>query len=516
MLIDRAPKHWIGPRRPGPLTEEVGAHWHLVSQTPKTSNWILYDNADWALWRAGALLLRSGRDFVWQYSGNRLAVRVRRKQVRFWRDFPEGRLQQRLRPLLGVRALLDQAQVQWVDQEVALCNSDYKMVARLLLQKLELEQQHRDISGCCWHIKLQPLRGYGDEFEQIAGHLDTILGSESWGRQTGEGEGLIDQRLLRRAGLQPAQLQAKTFGIAPGEQAEPAVRRLALIHLQRAGDQHWGLVADLDTEFLHQYRVALRKTRSLLALMKAAFPEPKRQQWKTQLSELARATNQVRDLDVFLLSEPDYRQLLPVDFAEGLDQLFSQCRRQRQQAFRRLRSFVQSKDYAQKFDGLTASFSEPPEFATDLATRPIKPVVDDQILRRYRKICRRIARLDDDSPPEQLHQLRIAGKKLRYLMEFFAELYPEKPMAKNIKATKKVQSLLGDFNDYSVQIAFLRERLDRTESPALAAAVNGLIAVLYQQQSALRADLAETLRAFCTDARRRKLEQLCRDIGGGL
>jgi len=512
MFIDQAPQHWTGPGLPAHLMDRLGDCWHLDSRATNTGAWTLYDNADWALWQAGALLLRSGQTFVWQCSGDRQAVRVRRKQVRFWWDLPDNQLLQRLRPLIGVRALLDQARVRWTEDEMLLCNSDRKIVARLYRKKFDLVQRYPDISGSCWHIKLQPLRGYDDEFEQIADQLDSLLLPESWVRQTAEEP--IDRQLLRRAGLQPAQPKAKSFGLAPGEQTEPAVRRLALTHLQRAGDQHWGLVADLDTEFLHQYRVALRKTRSLLALMKAAFPDTRRQEWKLALSELARATNRVRDLDVFLLSEPGYRQMLPGDFKEGLDQLFRQCRRQRQEAFRRLRSFLQSQPYAQKFDELRDSFSEPPEFATELAARPIKPVVDTQILRRYRKICRRIARLESDSPAEQLHQLRIAGKKLRYLMEFFAELYPEKTMAKNIKATKKLQSLLGDFNDYSVQIAFLRERLGRTQSPALAAAVNGLIAVLYQQQSALRVNLAETLRAFCT--RQRKLEQMCRDTGGGV
>lgn len=514
MFIDQAPQHWTGPGLPDHLMDRLKACWHLGSRAPTSGDWTLYDNPDWALWRAGVLLLRSGQTFVWQCSGERQALRVRRKQVRFWWDLPDSPLQQMLRPLIGVRALLDQARVRWAEDEMLLCNSDRKIVARLYRQKFDLMQQYPAISGSCWHIKLQPLRGYDDEFKQIAGQLDSLLLPESWERQTAEEP--IDRQLLRRAGLQPAQPKAKSFGLAPGEQTEPAVRRLALAHLQQAGDQHWGLVADLDTEFLHQYRVALRKTRSLLALMKAAFPETGRQEWKLGLTELARATNRVRDLDVFLLSEPNCRQLLPGDYREGLDQLFRQCRRQRQEAFRRLRSFMQSQAYARKFDELRDSFSEPPEFATELAARPIKPVVDAQILRRYRKICRRIARLDSDSPAEQLHQLRIAGKKLRYLMEFFAELYPEKPMAKNIKATKKLQSLLGDFNDYSVQIAFLRERLDRAESPALVAAVNGLIAVLYQQQLALRVNLAETLRAFCTEARHRKLEQMCRDTGGGV
>ena len=54
------------------------------------------------------------------------------------------------------------------------------------------------------------------------------------------------------------------------------------------------------------------------------------------------------------------------------------------------------------------------------------------------------------SPAEDLHDLRIRAKKLRYLLEFFGGLAPQRT-APFVAELKRVQDNLGDFNDYEVQ-----------------------------------------------------------------
>ena len=58
---------------------------------------------------------------------------------------------------------------------------------------------------------------------------------------------------------------------------------------------------------------------------------------------------------------------------------------------------------------------------------------------------------------EDLHNLRIDCKKLRYLLEFFTSLFPKTQMKLLIKQLKQLQDNLGDFNDLSVQQARLLE-----------------------------------------------------------
>ena len=42
----------------------------------------------------------------------------------------------------------------------------------------------------------------------------------------------------------------------------------------------------------------------------------------------------------------------------------------------------------------------------------------------YKQMVKMGSSIDDDSPAEDLHELRKVGKELRYLLEFFASLYP--------------------------------------------------------------------------------------------
>jgi len=65
-----------------------------------------------------------------------------------------------------------------------------------------------------------------------------------------------------------------------------------------------GLLDDRDTEFLHDFRVAVRRTRSTLKLGRAVLPEAMRNRWEPAFKGLGDATTPLRDLDVYVLDLP--------------------------------------------------------------------------------------------------------------------------------------------------------------------------------------------------------------------
>ena len=69
----------------------------------------------------------------------------------------------------------------------------------------------------------------------------------------------------------------------------------------------------------------------------------------------------------------------------------------------------------------------------------------------YRRMVKMGRAIDDDSPAEDLHELRKVGKELRYLLEFFASLYPADIVKPLIKTLKGLQDMLGRFQDREVQ-----------------------------------------------------------------
>jgi CHAD domain-containing protein len=61
-----------------------------------------------------------------------------------------------------------------------------------------------------------------------------------------------------------------------------------------------GTLAEIDTEFLHDYRVTVRRTRALLGQLGAAFPARVTDRFRRHFAGLAEVTGPARDWDVFL------------------------------------------------------------------------------------------------------------------------------------------------------------------------------------------------------------------------
>ena len=62
-----------------------------------------------------------------------------------------------------------------------------------------------------------------------------------------------------------------------------------------------GTIASIDTEFLHDLRVAVRRTRSILKLVGDVLPDGLAERFAPEFKWLGDLTTPVRDLDVYLL-----------------------------------------------------------------------------------------------------------------------------------------------------------------------------------------------------------------------
>jgi CHAD domain-containing protein len=110
--------------------------------------------------------------------------------------------------------------------------------------------------------------------------------------------------------------------------------------------------------------------------------------------------------------------------------------------------------------------------------------------------------------------LRIECKKLRYLLEFFASLFPSKEMSKMIRQLKRLQDNLGEFTDLEVQQRFLlsvAEALDMDDAGTRRAlvATGALVETMARRQQDVKANFAETFREFASPAHRKQFRKLC-------
>ena len=132
------------------------------------------------------------------------------------------------------------------------------------------------------------------------------------------------------------------------------------------------------------------------------------------------------------------------------------------QLARKLRSPKYLSTLAEWEEYLSSTPSKNPAEADAQLT--IKELADKRIWKTYKQAIKEGSCIDRRSPPEALHKLRKTCKKLRYLMEFFQHLYPDRPIDKLIDRLKQLQDVLGDYQDYAVQQERLKQFSEEMQS----------------------------------------------------
>jgi len=480
-LVERLPD-FLGTKKTGSNLQEL----------------TLMDDYDWDIWHAGWLLLRNGKNELQllEKGGKCYAQTPFIDHQKFWWDLPAGVLAEKLEQMISIRAFVPKFSFQLSTESFALLNEDDKTVVRAETYSVR-SQDERYFR----FVRLDPLRGYTKEYTQV---LDPLM-EVSWSLKHSS-----IRDLLEHADLNIDIPDSKpTFSLEPQEPAEAAVARMAAKMIQLARHQEQGIIDDIDTEFVHQYRVNIRKTRSLISLFRKTLSPERYQLFKTELKAISGQTNALRDLDVFILDHDYYRNLLPEILWPGFTQLFKRVRRQRAQAYRQVVGALQSEAYLEKISLLLRSLQSPPELTSKQASLALKALVSKKILAQYRVIESDGNAIGPFTPDDAVHELRIECKKLRYLLELFAELFPRRPVRQLVKHLKGLQDNLGRFNDFSVQQEFLLHySRGKTVSTEQLAAINGLAAVLYNKQIHERGQVVENTAAFLAPAVKELFHQL--------
>ena len=164
------------------------------------------------------------------------------------------------------------------------------------------------------------------------------------------------------------------------------------------------------------------------------------------------------------------------------------------------------RNWSEFLDALVAA----PEDDRPDAARPVADVAGERIGKVYRRMVKMGSAIDPDSPHEALHDLRKKGKELRYLLEFFASLYPPEVVKPMVGTLKGLQDVLGRFQDREVQADALRALGDDiavAEGGAAALMAMGvLVQRLLEEQDAARAEFDESFARFAAKPQRKLVE----------
>lgn len=228
----------------------------------------------------------------------------------------------------------------------------------------------------------------------------------------------------------------------------PLVSRLAQSFEDRISDVHSladSITSRNEAPDRHTLRVSIRNLREITRLAKTLrLPIPDETQ--AQLKWVSDALGTLRDADVQLeLIEKEVgRSLEPGSPAS--QQLLNRYRRLRGLRLgtvRRRLKLDQFKNTMSEIEAVSANWTP------DTAREDVGKFTLNLIEKRQRAVKQLAGKVGKNSTPEQVHDLRISIKKLRYLVENVADP-DKKPVRAYLKNLRRCQTRLGEHQDYTM------------------------------------------------------------------
>ncbi len=485
------------------------------------------DTFDWRLYRAGLVLQfeqarRGGRLLLNKADGTPQAeqpVTGWPRRPRLAEDLPEGPVRDRIVVLTSPRALLPIVRAVSTVSVTRLLNADGKTVARLVTDRTTVTAPSAPSSGPAAgttaelppRLAVTEVRGYPAQARKAAGLLAAAPGISHASQS-------VFTAALTALGRHPADytsgVEAEITATMP---APVAVARLLLRLLDTLDLNVDGVLRDIDTEFLHDLRVAVRRTRSAIKLLGGVLPAELAEHYKTEFKWLGDLTTPTRDLDVHLLGfGPMTRQLVAASPAD-LEPLRAFLVRRRAREFRRLATALRGPRFRAITDDWRKALLEIRDVGGPRRRRPTAAALAlDTTGRAFRRIVAQGAAITPESPPESLHDLRKRAKELRYLLEFFAPLHDPVAYRKVVGDLKSLQDCLGDFQDSQVQREEIHALADamlaeRAAPAATLLAMGEIAANLTLSQAEARADFARRFARFAGPRGQERIRILLED-----
>lgn len=394
------------------------------------------------------------------------------KRVVAARAWPESPVRARVLQVVGRKRLVRLATVRQ-RRTVRPVDQDGQTVALLSLDDVRVRAGGAVERFSGVEVELTGLGGDGD-LERLATCLE-----QEWGLRPDVRSKL--ERALALVEASPrAPVSRKGLRIDPADSMAEAARKVLRAQLDRTVRHERGTRDGRDIEELHDMRVAVRRMRAALRVFRPYVDTAAYKPFRKALRRTGRILGTVRDLDVFREKAQRYLDALPEERRSELDALLAAWQMRRDAARKGMLALLDSEAYAQLKNEFGRFLATPGAGAPQAPSEGAPPLphrareaVPPLVVASYTAVRAYEGRVEGtDTPLPRLHQLRIAGKRLRYTLEFFREILPAE-VASLIDRIKELQEHLGNLQDAVVTCGILRDFLtwgtwghDRTKAVA--------------------------------------------------
>ncbi len=492
------------------LVSLLGNHFSIQEQAETVYHRVFYDTFDWRLYKNGSKL--EGHDdgkslrIYWQADKDgKLKIQLGLKKVpRLAADLPASEFRQQLTSVISVRELLPRIKLRIKRQSFAVLDNNNKIVVRLHLDEYWYNTAKlRAASVLTRRLTLKAVKGYAKDYQRLAAFLaDMPL-------QTTQDN--VMELALIASGISTGEYSTRlNLRLDPDMPDAQAVKKILLRLLEIMQQNTSGTIKGRDTEFMHDYRVVIKKIRVALKQANTVHPQEISTQYKSFFSQLGKLTNPVRDLDVFLLQLQNYQVDLEQSSWTQLQPLRQYLLLSRAEAQKQLIAELKSSQYRDHIkqwrDYLEQS--EMDDSAPDKLDGATYKLADELIWRVNQEILVKGKSITRNSSAETLHELRKYFKHLRYLIEFFRSLYPAVSLRVLIETLIDVQDSLGEYNDRHIQMAMVNAFIQQSDNQDAIKISEQIVEILQQQQLEAGKKFKESYKMYSSSASQKKFKEM--------
>jgi CHAD domain-containing protein len=263
-------------------------------------------------------------------------------------------------------------------------------------------------------------------------------------------------------------MEETTTAPDPHATAQTTFSRFADPLIAEAVEQASSLDAGANAEKLHELRVALRRMRTLLWAYRPILDEGFDTQQRAILKFLANAAGHTRDWDILIERVQKH----------GDPALLDAFRRHRDDAAAKSRETIEEAKLKKTLHDAASEANR--ELNTSAHRTDLTRFARKRVSVAQRQLKKRMRRASKARKPDYAayHEVRKAGKKVRYLIEFFEPILGKK-QRKGLKQLKRLQKRLGVLNDVVTSRNLLSTHRDSLPDGS---AVDDALDVLKKQQ----------------------------------
>jgi len=215
-----------------------------------------------------------------------------------------------------------------------------------------------------------------------------------------------------------------------------------------------GAVDAEDIEFVHRSRVASRRLRASLSVFEDCLPKGKRKEWKKGVHQVTSSLGEARDLDVQIEFLRGYIDRNAGD--ASLHRLLSSICKKRTSAQEQIERSIEQLERSELLKDID-DWADRTDDGEDIDLRHVRRRAADSMVTRIDDVLAFDRFVADPNALVKHHEMRIAGKHLRYAAEIFSRGY-EGGLKNHIKRLKEMQEMLGEMHDCDMWSSLLRNR----------------------------------------------------------